>query len=302
MIFPEARSDAAKGEAQVVKTSFTLGWRRLEAKVYRLSPGDYAWHATTSHRLFIHLGGRARIRLRGGAKAEAQQAQTGLVWLSPAGKPNAGLEIADGDAEMLQLLTPAEPARETALSHYGIALESLIVVERNGIKDPVLEALGRSILAELEAPTPAGAFYADTVAATLSAHILRRHSRASEPPPAEAVSRHADSRLERVIAYIEQNLEHELSLETLSREASLSLYHFARSFKTATGFAPHRFVLNRRIERARTLLRDPEIPIATVALRCGFASQAHLTHVFRGAIGFTPGAFRAMPNESAESV
>jgi len=295
MIFPQARSNGAIGEASVVKTSEALGWRRLVAKVYRFSPGDYAWAASPSHRVFMHLAGRARLRLRGGAKVEAREAKTGLLWLSPAGHANGGLEVIDGAAEMLQLLAPAESTGETRPGEYGIALENLTIVERYGISDPVLEVLSRSILAELETPGPTGALYADTVAATLSAYVLRRYASVKEPaPPGADRPGPTDSRFERIIAYIDENLERELSLETLAGEASLSLFHFARAFKTTTGFAPHRFVLQRRVERARALLHDVEIPIATVARRCGFASQAHLTHVFRSLTGSTPGAYRTL--------
>jgi AraC family transcriptional regulator len=296
------------GEAEVVKTSIDLGWRRLDAKVYRFRPGEYTWRDTESHRIFVHLAGRARLRLRGGAPGEAREAKSGLIWISPAGHANAGLEVVDGIAEMLQLLAPAETTCETCPKRYGLTLESLTVVGRDGFSDPVLEALARSILAEMETPSPAGPLYADTVACTLSAYILRRCAQPTDPPqplessPIFVNGKLADPRLERSLRYIEHNLEHELSLETLAREATLSLYHFARAFKVATGHAPHRFVLQRRIERARDLLRDAEIPIATVALRCGFASQAHLTHVFRRITGSTPGAYRALVQRSTDSL
>ena len=294
MIFSEVRSIGAKGEAAVVKTSGELGWRRLDAKIYRFSPGEYTWNPIPSHRVLMHLAGRARLRLLSHAKGEAREAKSGLVWLSPAGRANTGLEVVDGAAEMLQLLTPMELTGETRASEYGLTLESLTIVERDGISDPVIEALGRSILAELDTPDPAGALYADSVAATLSAYILRRYARVAEPQPSPRL---ADPRLERAITYIEENLGRELSLETLAAEASLSLFHFARAFKTAVGVAPHRFVLQRRIELARALLRDEELSIAMVAQRCGFASQAHLTHVFRRSTGSTPGAYRANVRE-----
>jgi len=307
MIFPAGRSTDALGVAQVVKTSVDLGWRRLDAKVYKFLPGEYAWRGTDSHRIFVHLAGEARLRLRGGVSAEAREAKSGLIWLSPAGA-NAGLEIVGGTAEMLQLLAPAQLACETCPKDYGVARESFTVVERDGISDPVLETLARSILAEMEAPGPAGSLYADTVACTLCAYILRRYSEPTDPATAPIPTtgyvngKLSDPRLERSIAFIEQNLEHELSLETLAREATLSLYHFARAFKSATGLAPHRYVLQRRVERARALLRDGEISIATVAARCGFASQAHLTHVFRRITGSTPGAYRALTHGPVDSI
>ena len=256
----------------------------------------------------MHLAGQARLRLRGDARAEAREAKSGLIWLSPAGRANAGLEVADGVAEMLQLKAPAEFAHESHLGEFEVALESLTITERGGFSDPVLEALARSVLAEMEAPGAAGPLYADAVADVISAYLLRYCARPTDPlQPRERSAdspegKRVDIRLERAIAFVEQHLENELSLETLAREASLSLYHFARAFKAATGVAPHRYVLQRRIELARSLLREREMSIAAVAERCGFASQAHLTHVFRRVTGSTPGAFRALVRAAAESI
>jgi AraC family transcriptional regulator len=294
MIFPDSAAGAASHEAEVVKTSGKLGWRHLQAKLYRFSPGEYEWKASPSHSLLVHIAGRARIGFRGGAKVEAGEAKSGLVWLTPAGRRNGGLQVVDGAAEMLLLLAPAAFMGEADPNDYGVTPEGFALVERDGISDPVIEAIARSILAELEAPDPMGALYADTVAATLSAYLLRRYAtRLPETTPSSgAAPKLADPRLDRVIAFIDANLARELSLESLAREAGLSLYHFARAFKAATGVAPHRFVLKCRIDQARVLLPSADIPIATVAKLCGFASQAHLTHVFRRATGSTPGAYR----------
>jgi AraC-like DNA-binding protein len=68
--------------------------------------------------------------------------------------------------------------------------------------------------------------------------------------------------------------------------------HFAREFKRLTGFAPHQYVLGRRVERARALLARGERSITEVALTVGFSSQSHLTTAFRRVYGTTPAAYR----------
>jgi AraC family transcriptional regulator len=65
------------------------------------------------------------------------------------------------------------------------------------------------------------------------------------------------------------------------------------SFIPALGLTPHQYVLEGRVERAKQLLADPRFSIADVAQACGFATQAHLTTVFRGHVGATPGTYRA---------
>jgi AraC family transcriptional regulator len=77
----------------------------------------------------------------------------------------------------------------------------------------------------------------------------------------------------------------------LAAEAGLSPYHFARAFKRSVGSSPHRYVLRRRIERAKYHLAAGELSLAAVALACGFGSQSHFTARFRATTGLTPRQF-----------
>ena len=100
-------------------------------------------------------------------------------------------------------------------------------------------------------------------------------------------------RLQRVRDYVEAHLDDDLSLTVLADIACLSPYHFSRSFMQTTGVGPHRYVIQRRIERAKRLLRQTGQPLALVAQEAGFADQSHLTQMFRREMGVTPGRFRA---------
>src|SRR5208283_852175 len=95
-----------------------------------------------------------------------------------------------------------------------------------------------------------------------------------------------------VLDYIEQNMEGRLTLSRLADVASLSVFAFVRSFKGATGVPPHRYIIRRRVERAKELLTDRALSIADVAHRCGFGDQSAFTTVFRRLTCQTPRAFR----------
>ena len=100
-------------------------------------------------------------------------------------------------------------------------------------------------------------------------------------------------RLRRVRDYVEAHLDDDLSLTVLADIACLSPYHFSRSFKEAAGVGPQRYVIQRRLERAKSLLRRSKEPLAMIAQEAGFADQSHLTAIFRREMGVTPGRFRA---------
>jgi len=99
-------------------------------------------------------------------------------------------------------------------------------------------------------------------------------------------------RLRRETAYIQQNLDTDLTLAELAAVVCMSPYHFARLFKGSTGVPPHRFVVRQRIARARGVLATPELSIAEISRLVGFRTASHFTTVFRRVLGITPGAYR----------
>ncbi|SHM76352.1 AraC family transcriptional regulator [Pseudomonas asturiensis] len=93
--------------------------------------------------------------------------------------------------------------------------------------------------------------------------------------------------------FIETHLADPLSLGQLAGLCALSEYHFARMFRESFGLPPHQYLLARRLERARQLLRTTHNPLGDIAQACGFASASHFSNRFRHAMGATPGEYRA---------
>jgi RpiB/LacA/LacB family sugar-phosphate isomerase len=110
--------------------------------------------------------------------------------------------------------------------------------------------------------------------------------------PAEQAFGIPPRRLARVVDYIRKNLDTPLGVGTLSRLAEMSQSHFSKLFKLSTGLAPHQFVLQERINRAKELLRQEDVKIVDVALEVGFENQAHFTTVFGNLVGMTPRQFQ----------
>lgn len=99
-------------------------------------------------------------------------------------------------------------------------------------------------------------------------------------------------KLKRVIEFIESNLHESIGLDDLAQAAGLSANHFLRVFKLTTGETPYHFLRARRLERARRLLAEGPMPLAELALECGFANQAHFTAAFSREVGISPGRYR----------
>ncbi len=100
------------------------------------------------------------------------------------------------------------------------------------------------------------------------------------------------SEFTRVVDFIEDRLKDDLSLQELADVAGMSVFHFARRFKEAIGKSPHAFVMERRVERAKTLLSSCSLSLVDIAAETGFSSQAYFTTAFKKRTGITPGRFR----------
>ena len=88
----------------------------------------------------------------------------------------------------------------------------------------------------------------------------------------------------------------EWPVRRLARVSAVSEGHFARSFKEAFGIPPHRYLLTRRIERAKALLRDTDLPITEIAFQTGWSSLGTFGRTFRDVTGESPGELRAREN------
>jgi|ERR1700722_568928 len=99
-------------------------------------------------------------------------------------------------------------------------------------------------------------------------------------------------RLKRVVEYVDINLSSKVGLLDLAAIAGLSRMHFASQFRIATGLRPHEFVLRRRIQRSKELLRTSPMAIVEIAFAVGFQTQAHFTTVFKRFAGSTPRQWR----------
>ena len=156
-------------------------------------------------------------------------------------------------------------------------------------RDHLLGELIRALTDEVLADNPGGSLYAETLGGSIAVQLLRRHAGSPEPRRRQGLG---ERELRLVVEYVEAHLADSIHLSALADLAGMSTYQLARRFKESTGVPPHRYVLRRRTERARELLRQPGATILEVALACGFSSQSHFATVFRALTGVSPRAYR----------
>nr|MDA3963036.1 AraC family transcriptional regulator [Planctomycetota bacterium] len=100
--------------------------------------------------------------------------------------------------------------------------------------------------------------------------------------------------LERSVATINQHPQRDLGVTALAAAARISPGHLHELFKQHLGTSPHQYILARRLDRARRLLRDSNASIATIAHDCGFASAANFCRAFKRITAMSPGSYRRL--------
>jgi AraC family transcriptional regulator len=263
-------------------------WGPVRVEHYRLRAGELPEHAHREHLLLLSLSGcSGEMRTAGGLRASAQA--RGGVCLIPSGEPFASR--VGGDTECLGIyLDPGLVERAARDAGPAGRFE---VVARKSPRDPVVSRVGLALLAEVGGEAPGARLYAESLANVLAVHVLRNYTAAGGEPRGFRGGL-SGRRLRRVLSYIAENHGGELTLEDLASEAAMSTFHFAREFKRATGTTPHQHLIRFRVERAKALLAESQLPLAEVGLRTGFSHQSHFTRLFRRLTGTTPQSYRLM--------
>ena len=212
-----------------------------------------------------------------------QENRPGMVNFHPAGTEIFVRSLRrDGDMIVLELPPALRSGLTEELKLAPLDASHISVPTRGAV------SLAQSARRFLLQGGPGGRLAAESLATLSVLEMLRSHAPSAKPPSPGL----SPAKLKATLAYIEAHLDRDLGLADLAAACGMTLYHFARSFKQTSGFSPHQYVLERRLLRARELLRATTAPIAEIAYTAGFSSQSHMTDAFRRLLGTTPGRYR----------
>jgi AraC family transcriptional regulator len=266
------------------RSSVGLGWPGLFVSTQVEAPFAESFDGAATHLLILHLDGPVVVGRRVGGANLRRQVPAGGLFLHPAGQ-NLTVELG-GELNSVHVYLADETLRAAGATEVRLT-------EEYGAIDPLVEQLVLALDGLVRDWTPSARTFLDHLTGCLASHLARRYgdgpSQCSGPPPVRGL---ADRQFAAVRELIDDRLAGPLPLDELATAASLSVRQFARSFKATTGQTPHRYLMELRLQQAIRLLRTGSLPIAEVAMRCGFAHQEHLTRVMRAQLGTTPGALR----------
>jgi AraC family transcriptional regulator len=157
--------------------------------------------------------------------------------------------------------------------------------------DRTVQTLGLEMLREFELGCPSGPLFAEGICLALLGRVdsLAGLKAASRPRVMRKLSGPISKR---VIEFIESNLDQELNIGAIARVAGMGERNFCICFRNTFELPVHRYVCNRRLDRAAALLRETRKSFTEIARACGYSSQSHFISAFREAIGQTPAKYR----------
>ncbi|HXS89734.1 MAG TPA: helix-turn-helix domain-containing protein [Steroidobacteraceae bacterium] len=241
----------------------------------------------------MHLGASVEVRcMRGGTLRHGREV-AGDLDIIPARTASSWELKQEGTA--LIMCVPDE-----LLSAVAAQLDrnpgDIEIADRFQMRDPVIEHIGWTLKADIDSNLTGGRLLRDSLGVALAARLLQRHYRGSLPMR-EIRGGLSHTKLERVIAHIEDNLSSKLSLPGIAEIAGISVSHLKTLFRNSTGVPVYEYVLRRRVERAQLLLRNQRFSIAEVAVATGFAHQSHLARHMHRILGYTPSSLRRRPSK-----
>jgi len=273
-------------------TSQGRNWTDLEAwRVCHPAKGRMEVPPTiNAHHIVMRMSGSSEMYSCWRGVAQTRRWVPGEVNIVSANQPSVW-EWTDAYEEFGILLDPhavtkvAEEVNERPFS----------LLDDLGILDPVFSEITFQVNAELSMPNTSIPMFGESIAMALIARLLTYYSslRKKDDLCRLDITPH---RLRMALEYMDVHLDCELKLQDIAQVVNMSTFRFARGFCKAIGRPPHQYLLARRIDRAKDLLRLTSSDIAEVSRLVGFSTQSHFAATFRKYCGMSPGRYRQVVN------
>jgi AraC family transcriptional regulator len=260
----------------------------LRALVWSDPPGVTESPASRKTIVSIHMGASVHIGCRRSGQYHCGLSVHGDIDVIPPDTPSRW-ELREKDTSFI-MRVPAGFLNLVA-DESGVDPARVEIVNRFQMRDPQMEHIGWALKAEMEAGYSSGRLFMDSLGTAMAVCLFDRHSSVARVARTHTQGM-AGHRLRQVLSHIEYNLGRELSLKEIAGVAGVSISHCNAAFRKAVGMPVHQYVIQRRVEHAKTLLGEGRLSISQIAIETGFAHQSHLAYHVRRLLGVSPLSLR----------
>lgn len=201
------------------------------------------------------------------------------LWIIPAGMRSSG-GARDAALEYVDLTIPTSAVRDAELKPVL------------GRRDPLVHQLVERLCSTAGRDDVVSRLLRESLTDSLRLHLLDAYG-SSPAQPGRAIREFDDAAKQQLIDFLHDSVDQDICTESLAELMGIPVARFRRAFARSFRVTPHQFVLDLRIEKAKSLLVSSALPVAAVAERTGFASPSHFATTFKSRVGVTPTAYRA---------
>ncbi len=268
-------------------SSHQAGWDGMYLEYHDSPSHETPEHYPIQHVIAIQTKGVVEAERKLGDRFEQEEIRVGDVCVVPAytrhwihSKGEQGLIIVSLEPSFLSRTIPEY-----------INSDDIELLPHFAQPDPLVHQIGLSLKTALQTNSPGDRFYAESLGVALVAHLMQFYTSKKNPVSDKDIPPE-DAKIKQAKDYIQAHLNEKLSLEAIAATIGMSQYHFCRVFKETTGLTPWQYVIKKRIELAKRLLKTPQLSIVEISYQLGYSTPAQFTNFFRKHTGISPSIYR----------
>ncbi|MEV0669026.1 AraC family transcriptional regulator [Mycobacterium sp. NPDC050441] len=242
---------------------------------------DWCCFDDTRHLVYVHRAGHLRSMetdLDWGPSGRGVPS-VGDIWVVPAGDKCASL--VEGDtAEYCEIAIP------------GHVLGATTLIPRVKHRDPLIHQMVERIYEVADRDDALARLLTDSVAETLRLLVTDMYTVDAPQRPEHRLDTLDSVARAKLVEFLEDGLDSEITLEMLAQQAKMSVGGFIKAFRAAFHTTPYQFLLDRRIERAKSLLLNTTRTVTEISAMVGFSTPNHFATAFRHRVGVSPRSYR----------
>lgn len=279
-----------KGRFSEIHSSKAQKWDNILVEEIQAFPGQEQYESATTHTICVSLNHAPSNLLQVvGDLQHTSPCTRGDICIVPVGHPFFWQWQRDDHYMRIQI--NPQCFKQLAQETTDWDADCIKLLPKFRVRHVQIEQISLMLLDELRNSSAAGHLYVDSLATALIVQLLRNFSGVeSQIVPCEGGL--SARQMLQVADYVNEHLAQEIKISELAELTRMSHFHFSRLFKQAIGVSPHQYVIEQRVEKAKQLLKQSQLPIMEIAMLCGFSSHSHLGKCFRQYTGMSPKQYR----------
>ncbi|MDJ0724212.1 MAG: AraC family transcriptional regulator [Prochloraceae cyanobacterium] len=270
-------------------SSYRAGWQNMCLQYHDQPPHDISSHIASQHKVVIFGTQNNPIRAErslDGYRREEQIINGDIIIV-----PVSVTHSCRSNDRVKAIVLALNPVAIANIAPDEINPDLVELTPQFARSDPLLHQIGLTLKKELELGTFHGSLYINALFNALAIHLIHKYGlkKVNIEQYLDGLSK---VRLDRVLEFIDENLENQIQLIDLASIAGINQYYFSRLFKKSMGVPPYKYVTEQRINQAKQLLKQTDLNVLDIAIACGFTHSSHLARHFKRLVGISPQVFR----------